>query len=335
MPELSKTKEPKLLVQGNVQPGFEVVIDNPDIEMCKLWNLWFNVILTDNPGSWDNEILMLNKMQSKLNLDIDHRLIRAQMAEFCRYHPSFPQGIEVLCQEIGEGRFSAPIKIGCEGRGLLESFGYHNEESISNQVKDILTSYRASIEKWIKEGTPNTSLDRKIYDFLGDQTEKKKLLVEMVRKSIDPENLSILPLLELSKNIISDVQDASGARPFNCFNCLPKDVDAPGCKCSYAMVIDSALLYAGEASNDKFKLFTEMQILEYSISINSWLNGEPPNEFGKQIHTLLGEKDDVKIWLVGCLLKTITGNQRWHGTGELIDKHPEAISWFKASVPSR
>jgi hypothetical protein len=36
----------------------------------------------------------------------------------------------------------------------------------------------------------------------------------------------------------------------------------------------------------------------------------------------------VKDWLAGCLLKTITGNQRGDAeVPELIDRFPEATSW--------
>jgi hypothetical protein len=48
----------------------------------------------------------------------------------------------------------------------------------------------------------------------------------------------------------------------------------------------------------------------------------------KEAHTSLGGRDGFKEWLTACLLKTLTSNQRWHKTGEMIDDHPEARSWL-------
>jgi hypothetical protein len=48
----------------------------------------------------------------------------------------------------------------------------------------------------------------------------------------------------------------------------------------------------------------------------------------KEAHTSLGGRDGFKEWLAACLLKTLTSNQRWHKTGEMIDDHPEARSWL-------
>jgi hypothetical protein len=44
----------KLVVYEYVPLGFEIVIDNKDVEMGKIWNLWHNVKLTDNPENWDS-----------------------------------------------------------------------------------------------------------------------------------------------------------------------------------------------------------------------------------------------------------------------------------------
>ena len=321
-------KEAKLLKWEHVPTGFEVVIDNQNEEMGRIWNLWFNVKLSDDPDSWDDEIKLINKMQEELGeLSKDQRLIRAQMAEFCRYHPSFPYSIEHLCEEIGEERISNPIRLGCEGRGLLESLGYHDEESINNQVNEVLSNYHMSIEKWLSKGIPDNPIDSKIFGFLGEWAETKTSLVEKVKEAVDPEELSISSLHELSQNICNNARSISGARPFNCFNCLPKDVDVPGCKCSYAMVIDAALLAVGE-SDMSFKQFAEENILSYSTAINTWLNGESPQGIGEVIHALLGNKGSEKEWLAACLLKTIKDNQRWHDSSELIDDCPEASSWF-------
>lgn len=313
-----------------VPSGFEIIINSQDSEAGKIWNLWWNVKLTDDPESWDNEIQFINKMQEELGeFTKDQRLIRAQMAEFCRYHPSFPRSIEILCEEIGTGKFSMPVKMGCEGRGLLESLGYHHEESINEQVKAVLREYHASLEKWLSKGVPDGQIDSKVFGFLGELTEGKLPLVEKIRDAVDPEELNISSLMKLSENICNDAQSMSGTRPFNCFGCLPKDVIVPGCKCSYAMVIDAALLSIGESGKDKFKRHSEEHILAYCTAINSWLNDEPLIDAGKQIHASLGEKDSAKEWLAACLLKTLKDNQRWHGGHELIDDFPGAVSWLK------
>ena len=313
-------KESKLLSKEHIPAGFEVIIGGSEREVGKIWNLWFNVKLTDDPGSWDDEIKLLNNMESELDeITDDQRLIRAQMAEFCRYHPTFPQSIEAICDEIGMGKFSNPIKVGCEGRGLLESLGYHDKYSVDNQVKESLIGYKTSLEKWLSKGTPEIPLDEKVQIFLAEWTEEKGNTVQKILESINPEDMSIAQLRELSEK-------KSGGRPFNCFNCLPTDTDVPGCKCSYAMLIDAGLLTI--SGKDEFKTFFEKSILEYSIALNTWLKGEPAKGLGVRVHTLLGTKDDAKVWLAACLLKTIKDNQRWHNTTELIDEHPEASSWF-------
>ncbi len=323
-------KEAKLIAGDSVPSGFEIIINNQDSEAGKIWNLWWNVKLSDDPDSWDEEIKAINKMQEDLiELTRYQRLIRAQMAEFCRYHPSFPKSIEILCEEIGAGKFSKPVKMGCEGRGLLESLGYHDEESINEQVKAVLREYRASLGKWLSKGVPDCQIDSKVFSFLGEWTEGKLPLVEKICDAVDPEELNISSQMKHSENICNDAQGMSGMRPFNCFDCLPKDVVVPGCKCSYAMVIDAALLSIGESGKDKFKRHSEEHILAYCTAINSWLNDELPIDAGKQIHALLGEKNSAKEWLAACLLKTLKDNQRWHDGHELIDDFPEAVSWFK------
>lgn len=97
--------------------------------------------MSDDPETGDPVINIINKKQEALGgLADEQRLIRAQMAEFCRYHPSFPGSIGILCEEIGTGKFFRPVKMGCEGRWLLESLGCHDEESVNNQVKEVLSA---------------------------------------------------------------------------------------------------------------------------------------------------------------------------------------------------
>jgi len=56
----------KLIAYEYVPSGFEVVIDNDDLEMGKIWNLWHNIKHSDDPESWDSEIFLVNKMQGRL-----------------------------------------------------------------------------------------------------------------------------------------------------------------------------------------------------------------------------------------------------------------------------
>ncbi len=66
----------KPMTYEHVPLGFEIVINNTDVEMGKIWNLWHNVKLTDDPESWDPEIRLINEMQGRLDkLTVDQRLI--------------------------------------------------------------------------------------------------------------------------------------------------------------------------------------------------------------------------------------------------------------------
>jgi len=350
----------KLLTYEYVPLGFEVVIKNTDIEMGKIWNLWHNVKLTDDPESWDSEIKAINKMQDRLGeLSVDQRLIRAQMAEFCRMHPLFPKSIDILCKEIEEDRFSKPVKIGCEGRGLLDSLGYHDYRSLDDQRKETLTEYAWSLKKWLAQGQPETATATKIFGFLGQLTDSKRALVQRLVHVVDLDKPSVSSLRRLTEGICREtyIDVATRAcerylgRPFNCFKCLSKEVSTPRCECCYSMFLDACLLCAGTFGEkrsmfDEFRRFIEENILAYSVAINSWLTETPPKhitwlenarylskdsvlEIAEKVHSSLGEKNGVKEWLTACLLKTIKENQRWHKRTELIDNFPEATSWFR------
>jgi hypothetical protein len=43
----------------------------------------------------------------------------------------------------------------------------------------------------------------------------------------------------------------------------------------------------------------------------------------------LGEKTPLKVWLAGCLLKTLKSNQRWHSHEELLEGVSDAVSWLE------
>ena len=98
---------------------------------------------------------------------------------------------------------------------------------------------------------------------------------------------------------------------------------------------------------DEICRFREEYVLAYSMAVNGWLEGSDPapitsavscryvtDEIAANIHdrvrSLLGERDEVKVWLASCLLKTFKGNQRWHEVKELIDDFPNATSWLRS-----
>jgi hypothetical protein len=350
----------KLVAYVHVPFGFEIVIGNKDVEMGKIWNLWHNVKLTDDPESWDSEINLINKMQGRLGrLTVDQRFIRAQMAEFCRVCPLFPRSIDILCKEIGDDRFFKPVKMGCEGRGLLDSLGYHDQESLNQQVKEILAEHVKSIEKWLEEGQAETATESKVFGFLGQPNRGKVASVEELVGSISSGELSVSSFRKLAEDVCKESQRDSvnlvceryRGRPFNCFGCLPEDASVTKCQCCFSMFLDASLLCVGTSGEersmlDEFRSFIEENILAYSVAINFWLREEPMKHFtwlgdaryvskgsasriAEGVHFSLDEKNEVKEWLVACLLKTIKDNQRWHKRTELIDNFPEATSWFE------
>lgn len=345
----------KLVTYEYVPRGFEMVVDNTE---GKIWNLWYNVQLTDDPEKWDSEIRAINKMQRALGrLNLDHRLIRAQMAEFCRVHPLFPESVSLLCKEIGDEQFSKPMKIGCEGRDLLDSLGYHDSASLKEQQHEILESYIGSLRKWLDVYPLESLHDSKVFGFLGAPTRAKRVWVENLISLIVTSNLglsSIRPLVEgackkKDKNFLVRAQKDYLGRPFNCFKCR----EGAKCGCILSMFIDSGLLCVGTLDEkrsmlDAFSRFIQEHIVSLSFAINSWLEGAPPRniqtlnpsyftqeqalETAHRVHDSLGEKNDVKVWLAACLLKTLKSNKRWHKTAELIDRFPEATSWLEGVI---
>lgn len=349
----------KLVAYEYVPAGFEMVIGNPDVEMGKVWNLWWNVKLTDDPEAWDNEIRLINEMQGRLGeLTMDQRLIRAQMAEFCRMHPPFPQSIDILCKEIGTGVFSKPAKMGCEGRLLLDSLGYRDLESLNAQWKETLRNYARSLEKWLAQGHSENPTESKVFGFLGQSTDGKEAFVKKLVSVIDSEEPSMSPVRELSESKCRETHGEFETffrfRPFNCFlpACWPEGDCIPARRlCCYFMFIDAGLLCAGEFGEKtqmagEFRSFIEEYVLVYAIAINSWLNEAPSGhvtwsetahyiagngalEIAERVYSYLGEKDEAKEWLAACLLKTVKDNQRWRKRTELMDDFPEATSWFR------
>lgn len=349
----------KLVAYEYVPAGFEIIIENTDVEMGKIWNLWHNVKLTDDPESWDTEIKLINRMQDRLgNLTMDQRLIRAQIAEFCRVCPIFPRSVDALCEQIGQNRFSNPLKIGCEGRDLLDSLGYHDQTSLNKQQKETLTEQLKALEKWLEKGQAETATESKIFGFLGQPTDNNIVAANKIAHAASSGEPSVFSFRRLTKDICKQTQKDPVAvtcerymgRPFNCFGCLSENASTTKCHCCYSMFLDASILCAGTAGEkrsmlDEFRCFVEENILIYSFAINAWLTGEPlkhmkwlrdaryvPQDnaprIAERVHASLGEKNKVKEWLAACLLKTIKDNQRWHKRKELIDDFPEATSYL-------
>jgi len=351
--------DPKLVAYQYVPSGLEMVINNPDLETGKVWDLWFNIKLSDDPEAWDSEVKSINKMQDRLGeLTEDQRLVRAQIAEFCRLHPLFPESIDILCEEIGGSHFSRPVKIGCEGRNLLDSLGYHTPQSLNAQRKESLKKYATAFKNWLAKEHPENPTECKVFSFIGQSTANKVVFVEKLASLLDSEEPSIFSIKELCENEYRKtygkaIPDTS-PRPFNCFNCEQSSLEAPNCQCCYSMLFDAGLLCAGVfgeevAMLEEFRRPVEENILAYSLAINSWLEGTHPQdvswprdaryltrdntlEIAKRIHSSLGEKDEVREWLTACLFKTVKDNQRWHQRTELIDGFPEATSWLREMV---
>ena len=343
----------KLVASEYAPLGFEIVISDTE---AKIWNLWYNVQLSDDPERWDSEVRSINGLQRELDdLSLNHRLIRAQMAEFCRVHPLFPDSVAILCKEIGEEHFSEPVKVGCEGRDLLDSLGNHNPKSLKEQQTTILEKYRKSLRRWLDEDLRASSTDSKVFGFLGTRTEEKKEWAENLVGLVGTRKFSLSAIQSLSeeacKNRGSDFltrarQNYLG-RPFNCFKCQ----ECSKCGCCFAMFIDSGLLCIGTLGEkrsmiEEFKRFVQEYVLAYSLAVNSWLKGQPPKnimqlitpsyvtekqalEIGNETHSSLGKVNAGKTWLAACLLKTLKSNQRWHKTTELMDSFPQATSWLE------
>lgn len=351
----------KFAAYEDVPFGFEMVTLNREV---RKWNLWWNVKLTDDPEVWDDEIQSINEMQQGLTeLSAEQRLIRAHVAEFCRMHPLFPKSMDILGQEIGAGRLSAPPSVGCEGRGLLDCLGYHGQQASQIQRNEVLGDCARSLGKWLAKGTPEGPRQLRTFRFLGNWTPTKEAFVTQLLCVISSEESPLVSLKDLCENECRKTQETSGnfdCRPFNCFACDQTNPEAgavPSCQCCHSMLIDSGLLCAGALAekrprSDEFNRFIEEYILVYATAANSWLeNGSPPpvaslpagryvdsaaaQKISERIHSYLGEGDGVKEWLTACLLKTITGNQRWHKSAELIDRFPQATSWLTRKAGPR
>jgi len=360
----------KLFPYQYVPAGFEIAIDldsNAEYgakgEIAPyskggIWNLWWNTTLSDNPETWDDEVKAINRMQTGLgNLNDDHRLIRAHMAEFCRFHPFFPQSIDILCEEIGTGRFTRPVRMGCEGRGLLETLGKENSQTLDDQRRESLTGYLQALTKWLVQSPQENAIDSMVYGFLGQPTDNKTSFVEKLISTLNPEEPSIVAINDICRQQCIKTHGETVvntlARPFNCFRCEQSGREIPNCQCCYFMLLNAAVICTGVFGEERpmgkeMELyeqwgFVEENILAHAAAVNSWLSGTSPEsvkwpldggyvtsdsalQIAQGVYESLGKKDGVKEWLAACLLKILKDNQRWLKAPELIDNYPEATS---------
>ncbi|MCP4645333.1 MAG: hypothetical protein GY851_33125 [bacterium] len=344
-----------LLPYDHVPPGFEMVIGNRDVEMGRVWNLWFNVTLSDDPRHWDGNIRAINAMQKRLDdLADGHRLIRAHMAEFCRDHSSFPNSLDRLCEEIGTSTVSDPPALGCEGRGLLESLGYHQEANVDRDVRAGLQAISVALQRWRDQQKPSTATDRQVSFLLGEYATTKDAFAERLIAVLGTDDDSIAPLRDLSweQCQATGEQVLSEWRPFKCFDCPGSDEAHPICKCSYTMLARAGMLCANDSRPDGpperlQQIFVQERVLVYASAVNAWLSDDrrrkrppfPPMasvskreaaDIYRSVLRSLGEKEPAKVWLATCLLKTIVGSRRSRGSRELIDDFPELT---RSSLP--
>lgn len=355
-----------------VPAGFEIVIDlgshaedqiNGEIvpgSKGGIWNLWFNTTLSDKPETWDDEVKAINRMQTALgNLNDDQRLIRAHMAGFCRFHPSFPKSIDILCEETGTGRFTRPVRFGCEGRGLLEALGKENFQTLDNQRRESLREYLQAVSKWLARLPQENAIDSMVAGFLGQPTDSKTSFVEKLVSTLNPEEPSIVAIRELCREQCLKTHGESAvtgvAFPHFCFKCKQSSLEIPNCQCCSRMLLNAAVICTGVFGEERtlgkerelFEQwdFVEKNILAYASTLNSWLSGlslksvkwpfngeyvtsDSALRITQGVYESLGKKDKIKEWLAACLLKTLKDNQRWLKAPELIDNYPEVTSWL-------
>ena len=346
---------PRLMDYTHVPPGFEMVLSEEDGAAVVspgsdggCWGLWFNVSLSDDPASWDGEVQRLNKLQITLPaLSDDQRLVRAHMAELCRYHPLFPGSIDKIMGSVDAGRILDAGSVGCEGRGLLRRLDVQTDELRAEQGRGVAFNASRALRRVVKGGEPVSPLEKRYSLLVGqigpDEKGTVSWLADVLSRG-EPEAKSFRELCgALVHRVYGDAPPT--ARPFNCFRC----VQGAG-PCCFSQQTDAALISVSgmdaEEAGKLFRRFSEEYVLAYCDAVNSWLADHPPvNPWGgidasyvdetearaiaEKTADTLGKKTPVKVWLAGCLLKTLKSNQRWHGHEELLDDIPGAVSWLE------
>jgi hypothetical protein len=348
-----------LLPYDLVPPGLEMAVYDKE---ARAWGLWWNVTLNDDPAAWDDQMQRLNALQRELGAVSDgHRRVRAHMAEFCRRHPLFPTSIDLLCAEIAAGDLlggeAGPPRLGCEGRNLLESVGARNASVNARQCVEVTRNYAPAIARWRDGEAPRSPLERRVSGFLGTPTATRiEALEGIVATLYDPEiSYTALRAAAVEATVARCGEGAleRAPHPVYCLTCDTWTNDTDLCCCAPARVLDAGLLAAGpwgdrQAMSEAFQGYIQEYILAYALALNAWLAdravparlwpegtrflfAEAMQDVIGRVNRTLGAREDAsqaQVWLVGCLLKTVSGNQRWHKRIELIDGVPDATSWL-------
>ncbi|TRO49330.1 hypothetical protein E2P65_01300 [Candidatus Bathyarchaeota archaeon] len=346
---------PSLMAYLYVPPGFEMVLSEEDGAIMLspgsgggCWGLWFNVSLSDDPASWDDEILRLNRLQVTLPpLSDDQRLVRSHMAELCKYHPLFPGSVEKIIGNVGAGKPLDASYVGCEGRGLLRTLGVQTEKQQAEQGRSVALNTSRALRKALRGDKPVSSLERKYYLLVKRMDSGSRGTVSWLADVLargEPETKSFRELCSVhDRRAYKDARPME--RPLHCFRC--EQGSGP---CCFSQQTDATLLclsgMEAREAGKLFRRFSEEYVLAYCDALNSWLADLPTVNPWTDIEALyvgeeeaqaiaektaeaLGEKTPLKVWLAGCLLKTLKSNQRWHCNEELLDDVPGAVSWLE------
>ena len=335
--------------------GFEMVLSEEDgVTLLSpgscggCWGLWFNVSLSDDPASWDDEVLRLNQLQVTLPaLSDEQRLVRAHVAELCRYHPLFPGSVEGIIRNVGAGKPLDASNVGCEGRGLLRTLGVQTEKQQAEQGRGVALNTSRALRRALRGDEPVSPLEKK-HSLLVERIDSGSRgavswLADVLARG-EPETKSFRELCSAHGRRAYEDTSPTG-RPFHCFRC--EQGSGP---CCFSQQTEATLLCLSEMETGEagklYRRFSEEYVLAYCDALNSWLADQLPVNPWTDIEALyvdeaeaqaiaeetaetLGEKTPLKVWLVGCLLKTLKSNQRWHGHEELLDDVPGAVSWLE------
>lgn len=346
---------PRLMAYPYVPPGFEMVLSEEDgVTLLSpgsgggCWGLWFNVSLSDDSASWDDEVQRLNQLQVTLPaLSDDQRLVMAQMAELCRYHPLFPGSVEIIISNIGAEKLLDASNMGCEGRGLLTKLGVHSEKLLAEQSRRVALNFSRVLRKALRGDEAVSPLEKK-YSLLvkqigSDSRGTVSWLADVLARG-EPETKSFRELCSAHGDLAYEDAPPTG-RPFHCFRCEQESGQCCFSQQTEATLLCTSGMETGE-TRKLFRRFSEEYVLAYCDALNSWLTDLPPVNPWTDIDTLyvdeaeaqtiaeetaetLGEKTPLKVWLAGCLLKTLKSNQRGHSHEELLDGVPGAVSWLE------
>ena len=202
---MGQKQEIRLVPYEMLSPGFEAVftgekssspVEKTEIittlttdEMGYVMRKW-SVFPWTFPGQekdWDDEIMLINEMQTKLGtLDDNTRQIRAHIASLVPCDGGFPVTVDELLNAIGRGKLEEPsFRNGCWGPGMwweLKTSQPSHLESM-NIIHTILTGYLAgkSRKDFIKDFPHAEGFINHTYEWLGQGsklTELQRLMME-------------------------------------------------------------------------------------------------------------------------------------------------------------